>query len=300
MAEFRYRVSAEPPAATVWGVLTCQLGASRMMIRRLRLAEGISLNGVPVRTHQPVQVGDELRLVLPDRLAPGVEPEPVPLAIAYEDEDLIVLDKPPHMVVHPTHNCYHGTLANGLAYRFQERGEAPGIHPVHRLDRNTSGLVLFARHGFAHHVLAEQLEAFKLDRRYLGIARGLMFQDQGTIEEPIARRPGPGGFREVAAHGQSAATHYRVLARSQELDATLVELTLATGRTHQIRVHLAHLGHPLWGDALYGAPHPLAPRQALHAMTLAFRHPRSHELMTLSSPLPEDLQGFVAAIEAAP
>lgn len=296
MDEFSYVVGDAPPGATVQGVLTHQLGASRALIRRLKASNGIFLNDRPVRVHQPARPGDVLRLVWPEGPSGRVDPEPVPLAIAYEDEDLILLDKPPGMVVHPTHGCHHGTLANGLAWYFQQQERSHGIHPVHRLDRQTSGLVLFAKHGYAHQQLALQLEAFKLDRVYLAVAQGLMPDDEGTIEGAIERLPGPGGFRRVAPAGQPAVTHFRVLARSAAFGETLLAVRLETGRTHQIRVHLAHSGHPLVGDAQYGQSHERLGHTALHAQSLTFRHPRTREIMRFSAPLPVDFQAHMERV----
>lgn len=290
---FRHIVQATPPHATVAGVLSHQLRMSRHLVRQLKAADGIFLNGEPVRVSHPAQEGDLLELQLPEAPSDKVDPEPVPVDILYEDDDLVVLNKPPGLVVHPTHGCHHGTLANGLAHYYRSRGLSVGMHPVHRIDRDTSGLVVFAKHGYAHQQLADQLEEFKLDREYVAIAEGLLEADRGVITAPIARRPGPGGYREIAAHGQPAITRYQVLARSRAARETLVSLRLETGRTHQIRVHLMDMGHPLLGDKLYGRPHAEVGRQALHAHTLSFRHPRTQALMRLVAPLPEDLSGYV-------
>lgn len=293
---FHYTVQEAPPHATVGGVLTRQLGMSGHLIRRLKAVDGIVLNGRPVRLDAPAQKGDELELRLPSGPSSKVDPEPVPLDILYEDADLIVLNKQAGLVVHPSHGCYHGTVANGLAHYFLTRGEAAGMHPVHRIDRDTSGLVVFAKHPYAHQQLALQLTEFKLDRQYLAIAEGLVEGDHGVIEAPIARRPGPGGYREVAAHGQTAKTRYQVLARSALTSESLVSLWLETGRTHQIRVHLESVGHPLLADKLYGHPHASLQRQALHARTLSFRHPRTQAVMRLVAPLPEDLSSHMRAV----
>lgn len=293
---FRYTVQEAPPHATVGGVLSRQLAMSTHLVRRLKATDGIFLNGRCVRVSEKVQAGDELELRLPSAPSDKVDPEPLPLEILYEDGDLVVLNKPAGLVVHPSHGCYHGTLANGLAHYFRTRGETAGIHPVHRIDRETSGLVVFAKHSYAHQQLSVQLTEFKLDRQYLAIAEGLMEGEGGVVEAPIARRPGPGGYREVAAHGQTAMTRYQVLARSGETSESLVSLWLETGRTHQIRVHLESLGHPLLADKLYGHPHASLNRQALHARTLSFRHPRTQQVMRLVAPLPEDLSDYMRTV----
>lgn len=293
MAEFRHIVRAAPQGATVWGVLAVQLGVSRTLIRRLKANDGLYLNGRPAHTHQAVRAGDELCLRFQNAESEKVDPEPVPLDILYEDDDVLVLNKPSAMVVHPTHGCFHGTLANGVAQLYRDRGVSAGIHPVHRIDRNTSGLVLFAKHPYAHQQLADQLNDFKLDRLYLAIAQGWLEEDAGTISAPIARVPGPGGYRIVSAEGQEAITHFQVLARAAERRETLLSLRLETGRTHQIRVHLSHHGHPLLADVHYGQEHPVLARVALHARTLGFRHPRHRTVMTMHAPMPNDLAAYL-------
>lgn len=276
-----------------------KLGLSNTLVRRLKVAHGIRVNGAPVHTTHWLAEGDELVLALPAREAPGVIPEPVPVDVLYEDADLLVVNKPPGLVVHPTRGATHGTLANGLAYRFRERGERAGIHPVHRIDADTSGLVLFAKNPLAHQRLDAQLREHKLERHYLALAWGRL-PDAGVIDRPIALAGDHPVARAVSAAGQAAVTRYEVRARYAKPaphGATLLRLVLETGRTHQIRVHLADAGHPLVGDTLYGGDRPpVLPRQALHAETLAFRHPRSGAAMAFSAPLPDDLAGLLAAL----
>jgi RluA family pseudouridine synthase len=294
MDSYCYSIDQVLPGQTVRGVLTANLGASHTLIRRLAATDGIRLNGRPTRLSEPVSPGDVLTLTWPETPSPRIDPEPVPLDVIFEDADVIVVNKAPGQVVHPTHGCHHGTLANGLAWRFRERVEASGVHPVHRLDRETSGLVLFAKHAYAHQQLARQLEGGGIHREYRAIATGWLESDSGVIEGAIARLPGPGGRRIVADHGQPAITHYRVLARSSHEPLTWLSLWLETGRTHQIRVHLAHVGHPLVGDPLYGHPDPYLMRGALHAERLSFHHPRTRDGMALLSPVPADMEARLA------
>ncbi|HEY9723524.1 MAG TPA: RluA family pseudouridine synthase [Oscillatoriaceae cyanobacterium] len=279
-----------------------KLGLSNRLVRRLKVALGISVNGEVVRATHLVQAGDEVVLRLPVREAPGVIPEPIPVAIVYEDADLLVVNKPPGLVVHPTRGATHATLANGIAYLFRERGERAGIHPVHRIDADTSGLVLFAKNPLAHQRLDEQLRAHKLDRHYLALVWGRL-PDAGVIDQPIALAGDHPVARTVAEHGQRAVTNYAAIAhfaRPEPEGTTLVRLRLETGRTHQIRVHLADAGHRLVGDTLYGGDRPaLLPRQALHAETLAFAHPRDGRSMTFEAPLPDDLAALLAALAPA-
>jgi 23S rRNA pseudouridine1911/1915/1917 synthase len=304
MELLRVVVPPEARPTTVGRYMKGPLRLSGTLIRRLKMAGGVILNGAPVWADHRIGPGDELRLVLEQREAPNVDPEPVPLNIVFEDDDLIVLDKPPGLVVHPTKGCYHGTLANGLAYYYRERGEVRGIHPVHRIDRHTSGLVVFAKHAMAHQRLDEQLRAHKLDRRYQALVWGRVAVDAGRIDRPIGLVEGHPVAREVAEGGQASVTDFAVQARYDApapWGCSLLALTLQTGRTHQIRVHMAAEGHPLVGDDLYATAYPPAlGRQALHAATLAFKHPRTGEPCHFESPLPEDFRTFLAALTQQP
>jgi len=294
---------------------------SRGFLRQLKRGPYVLVNGRPAALREAVAAGDRVELLVPSHLASHVVPEPVPLAVVFEDEHVLVLDKPAGVLVHPAHGEQRGTLANGVAYRLIARGQTPAAGPVTRLDRDTSGLVVFAKHPFAHHALAQAHARGELRRHYVAIAEGIVREDEGVIDAPIRRVPGELTRREVASDGQRAVTRFRVLDRTEgpaalqvtaqaapggaaapgpgvstlELPrgATLLELTLETGRTHQIRVHLAHLGHPLLGDPLYGRPLPgILERQALHAWRLEFPHPADGRRLALVSPLPPDLDHF--------
>jgi 23S rRNA pseudouridine1911/1915/1917 synthase len=293
MELLRHRVPADAKPTSVGRYLEGPLRLSGTLVRRLKMAGGIRLNGEVVRTPHPVVPGDEIVLTLVREDAPNVAPEAMDLAVVHEDADVVVVLKPAGVVVHPTAGVYAGTLANGLAHRWSSRGEPAAIHPVHRIDRETSGLVVFARHPLAHMRLAAQLEAHTLERSYLALVRGHLAQDVGVVDAPIALRGDHPTARAVRPEGQHAVTDYEVVERHNAPDlppATLVRLRLRTGRTHQIRVHMAHLGHPLLGDDLYGAARGgLMPRQALHAETLGFKHPRSDEWTLFQAAWPEDL-----------
>jgi 23S rRNA pseudouridine1911/1915/1917 synthase len=289
MELLRHRVPADARPTTVGRYLEGPLGLSGTLVRRLKMAGGIRLNGAVVKVNHPIGPGDEVVLTAIRADAPNVAPEPMDLEIVHEDEDVVVLNKPAGIVVHPTKGVYAGTLANGLAYRWVQRGEPAAIHPVHRIDRDTSGLVVFARHALAHQRLAEQLLAHSLERSYLAVVRGGLEADRGTIDAPIALRGDHPTARAVRPEGQQAVTDYEVVERGDGV--TLVRLRLRTGRTHQIRVHMAHLGHPLLGDDLYGAVRGgIMPRQALHAETLGFVHPRSGEHVLFRADWPADLE----------
>jgi 23S rRNA pseudouridine1911/1915/1917 synthase len=294
-----------------------RLGLSRALVRRAKVAGAIWVDGAPAHLDRMLQGGEVVRLGPP--AAEGrVEPEPMALSVVWEDEHLLVVEKPAGIVVHPVKDYQSGTLANAVAYHLQQRGEEPVARPVQRLDRETSGLMLWAKHQAVAGLLSAALEAAKLERRYLAFVEGNPAGAEGTVDLAIRRVWGHPVAREVAigprtpeqeallaeaaaagqvlrgdwtAAGQRAVTHWRVLERYRT--ASLVECRLETGRTHQIRVHLAHLGHPLLGDQLYGRAHgwiDLRPgRHALHAAALAVRHPFSGQVLRFESPLPPDL-----------
>jgi 23S rRNA pseudouridine1911/1915/1917 synthase len=272
-----------------------------------------------------VKPGDRFELTLPPVAAPELGGEAIPLTIVYEDDALIVIDKPAGLVVHPGAGHATGTLVNALIAHCGTSlsgigGVArPGI--VHRLDKDTSGLLVVAKTDQAHHALADQFadhgRTGELERGYLALVWGAPERTHGKIDAPIGRHPTSRTKMAVlpAGKGREAVTHWRMLAtfgRGDEPIASLLECTLETGRTHQVRVHLAHIGHPLIGDPLYGQgfksklrklPEPLSSklasldRQALHAATLAFVHPVTGTLLKFNSPLPEDLGEMVAAFE---
>lgn len=289
----RHTVPAGIQGATLGRYLVKELGLSEGLLRKLKQLGGLWVDGMPAQSDWQLSPGMQLLVRHPGQPSPAVKAEAMALVIAHEDADVVVVDKAPGLLVHPTRTCNRGTLANGLAHHFAQKGEAPGVHPVQRLDRWTGGLLVFARHPLAHAQLAKQLQGGRLKRRYEAIAQGLVAPDRGLVAAPIAIDPSDADLRVVAPHGQPARTHFEVLGRWPEagggVGATRLALVLETGRTHQIRVHLKHLGHPLWGDARYAPPEvaALAPHVALHAVELAFEHPRSGEAMRFSSPAPE-------------
>lgn len=243
---------------------------------------GFFADGVPVHTDHVVRAGERIAFALPPEASDGVTPEPMELCVAYEDDFAAVVDKPAGLAVHPTLNYPAGTLANGWAYRMRQRGEPAVFRPVNRLDKNTSGLVLCAKNAFAAPALAATA-----DKRYVALVQGRLEPPCGQIDAPIGRRGDSIIGRCVRPDGKPSATRYRVLAQSGAV--SLVLCRLLTGRTHQIRVHMAHIGHPLAGDSLYGGDTGLLARHALHCAALRFRHPVSGESVEVCSPLPEDL-----------
>ncbi len=251
------------------------------------------LNGRPARPSDPVAAGDVVEYELPEPAPAAPAPEAIPLRVVYQDADLVVVDKPPGMVVHPGPGHHSGTLVHALLGMggswSTAGGEArPGI--VHRLDAGTSGLILAARSDAAHRSLAAQLADRTLSRTYLAIVLGEVELDVGVIEGPIARHPADRKRMAIVEGGRFARTRYAVVER--KAGRTLVRCDLDTGRTHQVRVHLAASGHPLAGDALYGGRRAAraAARPMLHASRLRLQHPRTHEEMTFETPPPEDFK----------
>ena len=270
---------------------------SRSAAGRLAREGSVSVNGRPARPAADLRAGDVVEYTLPGTMAAVPEAEPIPLHVVYQDADLVVVDKPAGMVVHPAPGHHTGTLVHallGLGGEWSRTGgEArPGI--VHRLDAGTTGLILAARHDAAHRALSAQLADRSLSRTYLAIAVGMLKADAGVLEGPIARDPRHRQRMAVVEGGRFARTRYTVEERGRS--ATLVRAELETGRTHQVRVHLAALGHPLAGDRLYGGARAagLAARPMLHACRLRLRHPRTGEQMTFETPPPDD---FTAAWE---
>ena len=301
-----FTVTSQDDGRVLAHLLRRRWGMSRGLLRRLKRGPYVHRNGQPVLLRDRVMAGDRIALYVPEPLVSPVTPEPLPLAIVFEDDHVLVLDKPAGMLVHPARGEQSGTLANGVAYHLAAQHLPPVTAPVTRLDRDTSGLVLFAKHPHAHYQLAGALARGRLQRRYLAIAQGLMEAPEGgvgVIDAPIRRVAGELTRREVARDGQRAVTRYRVLAYGRPsraahpllaAGATLLSLTLETGRTHQIRVHLAHAGHPLLGDPLYGHPLPgLLERQALHARQLEFPHPVDGQMLAFTSPVPTDLENLL-------
>lgn len=282
----------------VQDILTGPMGVSRRMIQKLTRAKGLRHNRKPAWLAAKVRAGDVIAARLAMGENAGLEPVEMELAIVHEDAEMLVIDKPPFLLVHPTAPEQDRTLAHGVAWHIRQQGLNAAVHPVHRIDRDTSGLVLFAKTGHAHHRLDVQLRAGEIRREYLALVDGVMADDRGTIDAPIARDPRNPSLRAVREGGEAALTRYEVSERFPA--ATLVRLELETGRTHQIRVHMRHAGHPVLGDRQYGRKGlDTIKRQALHAERLAFVHPTSGEPIELRAPLAPDMQAAVDQLRQA-
>lgn len=255
----------------------------------------VTSEGRPLKKNHRVSPGEEISVCLPPPAPARAEPQAIPLDVVYEDDDVIVIDKPRGMVVHPAPGHLDGTLVNALLHHCRDSLSGvggtlrPGI--VHRIDKETSGLILAAKNDFAHLSLAAQLKDHTLSRVYEAVVRGGLPEDSGTIDAPIGRHPVHRKKMAVTeAHSRPAVTHYEVIARYE--GHTHVRCRLETGRTHQIRVHMAHIGHPILGDTVYGdrRPVPGLRGQCLHARELRFVHPRTGRAVHLACPLPEDFK----------
>lgn len=258
--------------------------------------DGILVNGQRCTVRRMLQTGDTVTLALLDHdSATDLLPVNIPLSILYEDSDLVVPSKPPQMPTHPSHNHHDDTLANALAYRYKQMGVPFVFRPINRLDRDTSGAVLIARNKFSAGLLSRSMQRGEIKKKYLAVLEGRMEQDAGVIDHPLHRTAESIIVREICSpdnpDAEAARTEFRVLARGAE--CTLVEASPITGRTHQLRVHFASLGHPICGDALYGVPNNRIARQALHAQKLAFPHPTTGETISLTAPIPDDLQALI-------
>ena len=265
---------------------------TRSFLQKLLKSELMEVNGKPVKSSYKTAAGDTVTFEVPEAVEAEITAQEMPLDILYEDEDVILINKPKGMVVHPAAGHYEGTLVNGLMHHCREQLSGingvmrPGI--VHRIDMDTTGVLIVCKNDLAHNSIAEQLKVHSITRKYYAVVFGSLKDDEGTIHAPIGRHPNDRKKMSInSKNGKDAVTHYKVLERFHGY--TLVECRLETGRTHQIRVHMASIGHPLLGDQVYGpAKQPFRLQgQTLHAGVLGFLHPRTGEYMEFSAPLPK-------------
>lgn len=293
MEEIIFDVQEEDKNLRIDRYLANQLSEqSRSYIQKLIREEQVVVNGKTVKANYKVQPFDHLTLTIPQLQEPDILPEDIPLDILYEDEDVLVINKPKNMVVHPSAGHYTHTVVNAVLFHCKNQLSGingvlrPGI--VHRIDMDTTGAIVICKNDYSHQVLADQLKVHSITRKYRAIVCGNIKEDEGTIESPIGRHPVDRKKMAInEKNGKSAITHFKVLERFGNY--TYVECQLETGRTHQIRVHMASKGHPLLGDTLYGpakCPFHLQ-GQCLHAMVLGFIHPTKNEYMEFTAPLPD-------------
>jgi 23S rRNA pseudouridine1911/1915/1917 synthase len=291
-----YVVDPEDHLTYLRDVFKKKLPVSHALLARLKAQEKICVNGQVAHTNYPLQPGDRITVDLNLDETSDIVPQDIPIDIVYQDEDIMVINKPAGMAIHPTNGKMTGTLANAVTYYWSQRQESRLFRPINRLDKGTSGLVLVGKSQYAHQALFKQQKQGQVQRRYLAVVEGVVQQDKGCIDLPIGfAEPGSAIYRKVDVNGKAAITHFSVIKRY--LDATLLSLQLETGRTHQIRIHMSHLGHPICGDAMYGQPSPRIARQALHAGWISFLQPRNLNRLEFEVALPSDIQDLLAQLK---
>lgn len=266
------------------------LGLSAKLWKRIKWNGTILVNGKPCRNASlRVKAGDELTMLWQE--ASPVVPVDLPLDVLYEDEAFLIVNKPAAMIVHPTHREARDTLVHAVAGYFRSRGEAAGIHPLYRLDRDTTGIVILAKSARIQHAMTQCHG--QIYREYLALVTGQLNREKGRIDMPIGRDTSKANHWQVRADGRRALTEYETIASWPSY--SLLKIHLLTGRTHQIRVHFAALGHPLLGDTAYGAPGDAISRQALHAWRIHFHHPDTGKEIHIEAPLPEDMHHLIGS-----
>lgn len=298
MTDFIHTVTTEDDGLEVREIMRKHFDFSARLRNRIKREKLVLCNGRQTPGWIKVQTGDVIRITLPDERS-NFEPQPIPLTPVYEDDDLLILNKQPGLIVHPTKGHPTGTVANALMHYMEQTGKPFKIRFVNRLDMDTSGLLVVAKNAYCQNDYTRQMKENLVQKHYLAIVKGILTADEGTIDLPIGR-PDPIDVRRgVMENGAPSVTHYTVRERFVQSGYTLVELLLETGRTHQIRVHMSYIGHPVLGDHLYGGENVLLiERQALHAARLTFTHPITQEIMQLTAPLPDDMEAVLAKLRS--
>lgn len=294
MTEFRHIVTEEDKNQDldIKGVMRQHFKLSSRLRNKIKREKLIRLNGQQVPNWIKPEAGDVVSITLPEEKS-EFEAENIPIDIAYEDEDLLIINKQPYIVVHPTKGHPTGTLTNAIMYHINETNQSFKIRFMNRLDRDTSGLVAIAKNPHCQSAFMKQSQADLVQKHYVAIVKGIIESDNGTIDLPIGRPYEDSVERAVIEDGAPSVTHYTVLERFPS-GYTIVELELETGRTHQIRVHLSHIGYPIVSDHLYGEEeHDLIGRQALHAKYLSFIHPITGKRLNLEADIPDDMKELI-------
>lgn len=289
MGQFKlqYEVTVDDLELSLLDILIQRLEISSRMIRKVKKQKNITVNGYKISINAPVRKGDLIEVVL-DQEDNIFEPEPIALDVVFENEDIMVVNKQPFLVVHPTKGHPTGTLANAIANHMVERGDDYKVRFINRLDRDTSGLMMIAKNPYAQQIISNQMRDNTVEKRYIAIVEGSFGFDEGTIDLPIGRANEGDIERIVMQGGGNAVTHFWVSEKMN--DMSKVELLLETGKTHQIRVHMAHFKHPIVGDHLYGSESENIKRQALHCYKMSFSLPRTKERVEFEIDLPEDMK----------
>lgn len=287
-----YQIDKDDHYDNILHVLKEQFLLSDRLITKLKKANKIYLNDLPTYTKKSVTVGDKVSVLIDfEEDNSNIVASNIPLDIIYEDDYLLVINKPANIAIHPSILHFDNSLSNGVKFYFDKLGLKKKIRIVNRLDRNTSGIVVFAKNEYIQECLIKQMKTKELKKEYLAIAKGILESKSDTLNFPIARKEGSIIERTVSSDGDSAITHYDIVKEFNNL--SLVHIVLETWRTHQIRVHFSYIGHPILGDTLYGSPSELINRQALHSYKLTFIHPVTKKVLSLEATLPNDIKNII-------
>ncbi|MEW4414113.1 RluA family pseudouridine synthase [Clostridium sp. AN503] len=294
-----FHYSAPEAGMTVEDLLLANGYSRRLIIDLKKSPSGLTIDKTHVYVTRRMEAGEVLTVQLPrETVSHRIVPTQMPLDILYEDRDILVVNKAANVPIHPSQGHFSNSLANGMAWYFAQKGDHFTYRVINRLDRDTTGLLILAKHGLSACILSDMVKTRQIRRTYLAAVSGDIRQYGacGVIDAPIARVDGSTIERQVDfIHGEPAVTHYRFLSYHPGLDASLLELQLETGRTHQIRVHMKHTGYPLFGDFLYHPDYRYIGRQSLHSWKLAFSHPITKEPLSFTAAVPEDMQIFICA-----
>jgi 23S rRNA pseudouridine1911/1915/1917 synthase len=285
-----FEVSRLSQPITVENLLKSHWKLGKKFIHLIRMEKGVIRNGTPLRFNEEVNNGDILSIYIPD-IESNVLKKAGEVDVIFEDEHIIVVNKIPGVKVHPNSPNETGTLNNYLAYYFSEKNEESEPRHIHRLDKDTSGAVILAKHVYAQSIMDQLLAEKLIKRKYIAICDGLLEESEGRIDQPIERVRNHSSKREASLYGEHAVTNFKVVKRGNS--KSLVEFELETGRTHQIRVHCEYIGHPVTGDTLYGSRDRSIKRQALHAASVKFKHPFSHEEIECVAEIPKDISDLI-------
>jgi 23S rRNA pseudouridine1911/1915/1917 synthase len=278
---------------TVFHVLSNELGASKALIKKWNSASAIKKNKQKADVNHKLELGDRLYLHLFGKEDYGVIPEFKMIDVLYEDDHLIIVNKEAGIDTHPNDPNQKGTLANGIAFYYQMNGIQIRVRHIHRLDKDTSGAIIFAKHDLSHSLLDQALELRKIKRTYIAIVEGKVVHSKGKIDQPIGRDRHHATRRRISPNGQKAITHYQVEKYVSDKNLSIISLQLETGRTHQIRVHLSSINHPIIGDMLYGGKKGIMNRQALHAAKVTLPHPLTQEIIEVEAEFPKDMGAII-------
>lgn len=291
---YQYILTSQDEELPIKELLKRRMAISSRLLRKLKADKGVYLDGKGIKLYEKGKKGSIISIRLPDESS-DFPPQDIAIDIIYEDQDLLVINKQAGLVVHPTKGHPDNTIANGIMNHMIHKGERYKIRFINRLDMNTSGVLLVGKNSHCQDNFTKQATSGKVEKSYLALVKGIVEDCKGTIDQPIAKADEKGIRRIVISSGYESVTHYQVIERFDK-GFTLLLVRLETGRTHQIRVHLSHLGHPIEGDDLYGEPSELIGRQALHAYELCFQHPIRKESLSCYAPIPPDIERLLSKI----